>query len=103
MNFLGFEENLKRTIKKLYEKTTAKIQKGNISENFETIGRVTQGCPLSQHLFNIYLKWIMEMPLADQEGGITVNRTKIPNPTHIDNIVILAEFKEELQNMTTKI
>ena len=62
MNFLGFEENMKRTIKKLYEDTTAKIGKdGIISENFETTGGIIQGCPLSPRLFNIYLKWIMEM------------------------------------------
>ena len=62
MNFLGFEENLKRTIKKLYENTTAKIRKDSIiSENFETAGGVIQGCSLSPHLFNIYLEWIMEM------------------------------------------
>ena len=104
MNFLGFEENLKRTIKKLYENTTARIRKDTIiSENFETTGGVIQGCPLSPHLFNIYLEWIMEMALADQEGGITVNGTKITNLRYADDIVLLAESKEELQNMLTKI
>ena len=104
MNFLGFEENLKRTIKKLYENTTAKIRKDSIiSENFETASGVIQGCPLSPHLFNIYLEWIMEMALADQEGGIAVNGTKITNLRYADDIVLLAESKEELQNMTTKI
>ena len=104
MNFLGFEENLKRTIKKLYENTTAKIRKDSIiSENFETTGGVIQGRPLSPHLFNIYLEWIMGMALADQEGGITVNGTKITNLRYADDIVLLAESKEELQNMTTKI
>ena len=103
MNFLGFEENLKRTIKKLYENTTAKIRKDSIiSENFETAGGVIQGCPLSPHLFNNYLEWIMEMASADQKGGITVNGTKITNLRYVDDILLLAESKEELQNMTTK-
>ena len=43
------------------------------------------------------------MTLAYQEGGITVNGTKITNLRYVDDIVLLAESKEELQNMTTKI
>ena len=57
---------------------SARIRKDSIiSENFETTGGVIQGCPLSPHLFNIYLEWIMEMALADQEGEITVNGKKL--------------------------
>ena len=64
-----------------------------------TTDGVIQGCPLSPHLFNLYLEWVIRMALANYEGGIDIGGTKISSMRYADDIVLVAESKEELQRM----
>lgn len=67
----GFEEELVRTVEELYSNTTARVRKADIvTKNFETTRGVIQGCPLSPHLFNLYLERVMLEALDGEEGGV---------------------------------
>ena len=96
----GFEPDIIRAIKNIYDSTTARVNKGNITtDSFPTTGGVIQGCPLAPHLFNLFLEWVMRMALEDCQGGVTIGGDRISNLRYADDIVLLAENKEDLQEM----
>ena len=96
----GLEQKILETIRRLYENTSAQVRKGNLlTEEFKTSGGVIQGCPLSPHLFNLYLEWVIRLALEDYEGGIEIGGVKISNMRYADDIVLVAETREELQRM----
>jgi len=98
LNYFGFEPDLISTIKRLYEGTNAKVKKSTmITDKFETTKGVIQGCPLSPHLFNIYLEWIIEMALDDVEGGVEIGGIRITNLRYADDIVIIADHRRPNQ------
>ena len=50
--------------------TTARVRKADIvAENFPTTSGVIEGCPLSPHLFNLYLEKFMLETLAQRVRG----------------------------------
>ncbi|XP_068240218.1 craniofacial development protein 2-like [Palaemon carinicauda] len=96
----GLEPKILETIRRLYERKSIRVRKGKCSiEEFITTGGVILGCPLSPHLFNLYLEWVMRMALGDYEGGIDIGGTKISNMRYAFDMVLLAETKEELQRV----
>ena len=104
LNYFGFEPDLISTIKRLYEGTNAKVKKITmITDKFETTKGVIQGCPLSPHLFNIYLEWVIKMALDDVEGGVEIGGIRITNLRYADDIVIIAETIEDLISMIERI
>ena len=96
----GLEPKILDTIRRLYANTSAQVRKGKLlTEEFRTTGGVIQGCPLSPHLFNLYLEWVMRVALGNYEGGIEIGGIKISNLRYADDIVLVAESKEELQRV----
>ena len=69
MRLYNINDNLIRTIERLYNKATSAVYRDNyIGTWFRTTIRVRQGCLLSPTFFNIFLKIIMADSLEDHEG-----------------------------------
>jgi len=68
-----------------------------VSEWFETIVGVLQGCMLSPILFNIFLEVIMAESLDKVNTGAVMNGRIINNLRFADDIASLAEKKMDLQ------
>ena len=96
----NIDPDIIEAINNIYSNTTARVKKGPITtDNFTTTGGVIQGCPLSPHLFNLFLEWVLRTALEENEGGIILGGIRITNLRYADDIVILAETKEDLQRM----
>ena len=98
----GFEEPIIRLIGSIYESTQAKVKKGSVTTStLSTNQGVIQGCPLSPHLFNLFLEMVMNEAIKDYEGGIDVGGELISNLRYADDVVLLAETVEEVQLLTS--
>ena len=104
MRGCGFQEELLNTLEELYRNTTARVRKADIvTENFETTRGVIQGCPLSPHLFNLYLERVMLEALEGEEAGVEIVGIRINYLRYADDIVVIAETVEDLQRMVGRI
>ena len=74
-----------------------------MSEWFETIVGVWQGCMLSPILFNIFLEVIMAESLDKINTGAVMNGRIINNLRFADDIAVLAEKEVDLQGMVNRI
>ena len=64
---------------------------------------VCQGCILSPCLFNLYAEYIMRNAGLDEaEAGIKIVRRNISNIRYADNIILMAESKEERKSLLMK-
>ena len=80
MRLYNINNNLIRTIERLYNKATSAVYRDNyIGKWFRTTIRVRQGRLLSPTLFNIFLKRIMADALEDHEGTVSVGGRTITN------------------------
>ena len=71
--------------------TRAGVRKGKmVTKNFATNKGVTQGCPLSSYLFNMFLEGMMTNAFGDCELAVGVVGITINNLKYADDIVILA-------------
>lgn len=96
LNQLGLSTKVLNLIKNLYETTKCSVWTGEeLSEPFETIGGVKQGCLLSPLLFSLYLNDLYEF----LEGGLDVEGTNVRLLMYADDIVILSEHPNVLQKM----
>ena len=100
----GFEDALASLINRLYESTTATVRKGRITtESFATECGVIQGCPLSPHLFNLFLDKVLREALYGYEGGVRIGGEYINDLEYADDIVLMAETTEEIQQMVSMV
>ena len=76
---------------------------GDISDWFETIVGVLQGCVLSPLLFNIFLKMMIALGMDDSSIGAVINGVKMRNLCFADDIAVLAEEEWELQDSVDRI
>ena len=89
-------EKVLNLIKNLYETTKFSVWTGEeLSEPFETIGGVKQGCLLSPLLFSLYLNALYEF----LEGGLDVESTNVKVNMSADDIVMLSEHPNVLQKI----
>jgi len=73
-----------------------------VSNWFETLVGVLQGCVLSPLLFNVMLEVVMA--LADVDGtGIMVSGYRISNLCFADDIAFLADGQSDLQQQVTSL
>lgn len=68
-----------------------------MTEWFETILGVLQGCMLSPLLFNIFLEVIMASTLEKKTEGAIMNGRIINNLRFADDVAVSAENQDDLQ------
>ncbi len=96
----GLETDITNTVSRLYGNTTSRVKKGNITtNNFPTTGGVIKGYPLSPHIFNLYLEWVVRTALDEMQEGIKIGGLTINNMKYADDIEIMGESRQELQRM----
>src|SRR6218665_1736559 len=76
---------------------------GELSEWFETVMEVLQGCVLSPLLFNIFLEMIMAMALDESNEGADIGGERIEDLRFADDIALLAEQEKGLQKTLTEV
>ena len=97
---LGVSEKIVRLIENIYRKTKSAVWTGKeISDFFETISGVKQGCLLSPTLFTLYLNDLHDY----LEGGLFINENNIRILLYADDIVILADDWQVMQSMISKL
>jgi Reverse transcriptase (RNA-dependent DNA polymerase) len=104
MRRLGYPEKVVRMLESLYKGTFSAVRVGaDVTEWFETIVGLLQGCMLSPILFNIFLEVIIASALGAMNEGAVMNGRIINNLRFADDIAVLAESQEDLRVMVTKI
>jgi sorting nexin-29 len=97
---MGYPEKIVRLLEKLYSGTFSAVRVGaDITEWFETVVGVLQGCILSPILFNIFLEIIMARALCDLEVGAAINGYLINNLRFADDIAATTESEKDLQQL----
>ena len=93
-------ENLRRMIEALYEKVEMEIWVDGRGEGaFKTKRGLRQGCPLSGILFNIYMSDLEQWLAGRQVGGIKIGNMIIRSLSFADDIIMLADSKENMRRM----
>ena len=74
-------------------------------QTFTQIGKgAHQGCILLPCLFNLYAEYIMQNARLDEaQAGIQIAGRNINNLRYADDIILMAESKEELKNLLMKV
>jgi len=105
MRHLGYDRKVIRLLESLYRSTKSAVRvgtKGEVSNWFETLVGVLQGCVLSPLLFNIMLEVVMALADVD-EAGILVSGARISNLRFADDIAFLADGQPELQQQISQL
>ena len=71
---------------------------------FQIGKEVCQGCILSPYLFNLYAEYIMQNARLDEaQAGVKIAGRNIDNLRYADDTTLMAESKEELQDLLMKV
>ena len=105
MRHLGYPEKIVKILENAYKDTfsAVRVADGGISDWFETIVGVLQGCVLSPLLFNIFLEMMIALGMDDSSIGAVINGVKMGNLRFADDIAVLAEEELELQDSDDRI
>ena len=104
MRHYGYPEKIIRILENAYQDTFSAVRvDGELSDWFNTIVRVLQGCILSPLLFNIFLEVIMAMAMEDSHAGAVISGEVIGNLRFADDIAALGENEEDLQDTIKRI
>ncbi len=101
----GVGGQLLEGIKSFYENVSASVQvKRELSESFNVVVGVRQGCIMSPWLFNIYMDGcIREMKVKVRDLGARLNARGMEQPLvaglYADDTVLLAENERMLQRI----
>src|SRR5207244_3436977 len=103
MRSLRYPEKIIRILEDMYEGTLSAVRvRGTLTDWFETIVGVLQGCVLSPMLFNIFLETVMAKALTDNTQGIMIGGTMLDNLRFADDIAAVAGSEEGLEYGTIK-
>ena len=81
------------------QEATVRTEHGTI-DWFQTGKRVHQGCILSPCLFNLYAEYIKQNAGLDEaQAGIKIAGRNINNLRYADDMILMAESKEELKSL----
>jgi Reverse transcriptase (RNA-dependent DNA polymerase) len=104
MGYLGYPEKIVRILEGIYKDTFSAVRVGgDITEWFITIVGVLQGCILSPLLLNIFLGVVLAMALDKMDKGAIIDGEVPSNLRFADDVAVLAENKNDLQNMVDRI
>ena len=93
-----------RLLETLYKDTMSVVRvDGGLSEWFETVVGVMQGCVLSPLLFNIMLEVVIALALEDNEIGVNISGINISNFRFADDICLAAGSNKDLQQLVDKV
>ena len=101
MRHLGYDNKIIRLIESMYRNSVSSVRvgtQGDVSNWFETLVGVLQGCVLSPLLFNILLEVVMALSLEDKDIGATISGFLCSNLRFADDIALLAEKEVDLQS-----
>ena len=89
----------------LYACQEATVRTGHGTTDWFPIGKgERQGCIVSPCLFNLYAEYIMRNPgLEEAQAGIKIAGRNISNLRYADDTTLMAESKEELKSLLTKV
>ena len=100
---LGFPLPLFNLIRSLYENGKSRVRWGlNKSEQFLPRRGSHQGCPISPDLFNLMAELLMRLALEDFTGGVSIGGRRLTNLRYADNIILIAGFASELQELVAR-
>jgi len=108
MRHYGYPEKIIRVLESVYKDTfsarlaTTSVD-GELTEWFETIVGVLQGCVLSSLLFNIFLEIVIAIALHRTGSGAVINGVLLSDLRFADDIALLAEKEKELQELVTDV
>lgn len=99
MRHYGYPEKIIRILENAYRDTFSAVRvDGDLTDWFNTVVGVLQGCVLSPLLFNIFLEAIMAMALDKTEVGALIGGEKLTDLRFADDIAMLAEEVGGLQS-----
>ena len=92
-------------LRNLYAGQEATVRTGHGTTDWFQIGKgVHQGCILSSCLFNFCAEYIIQIARLDEaQAGIKIARKNINNLRYADDTAVMAECKEELKSLLTKV
>jgi hypothetical protein len=97
---IGVSTKFINVIKNLYTETRATVwTRTGISDSFETVSGLKQGCNLSGYLFSIFINDLQD----SLEGGLWFKDLNIRVLMYADDIVLLASDPRQLQNMINRL
>ena len=98
----GYPELCIKIIKEYYQNSTAYINTDVKGRKFQTSRGVKQGDPLSLILFNIVIEEIFRH-LQWEDRGVNINGIRLNNLHFADDVVLIANFKQELEYMINEL
>ena len=102
---LGIPDHLICLLRNLYAGLEATVRTGHGTRDWFQIGKGgPQGCILSPCLFNLYAEYIMRNAgLEEIQAGIKIAGRNINNLRYADDTTLMAESKEELKSLLSKV
>ena len=101
---MGIPDHLTCLLRNLYAGQEGTVRTGHgITDWFQIMKGVHQGCILSPCLFNLYAEYIMRNAGLDEaQAGIKIARRNISNLRYADDTTFMAE-SEELKSLLMKV
>ena len=101
---MGLPDHLICLLRNLYAGQEATVRRHGTMDWFK-IGRgVYQDCIMSPCLFNLYAEYIMRNAWLDEaQAGFKIAKKNIKNLRYVDDTTLMAESKEELKSLLTKV
>ena len=105
MKEMGIPDHLTCLLRNLYSGQEATVRIGHGPTYWFQVGKgVCQGCILSPCLFNLYAEYMMRNAgLEEVQAGIKIAGRNISNLRNADDIILMAESKEELKSLLMKV
>jgi len=99
MRHHGYSEKIIRILDNMYKDTFSTVRvDGELTEWFETIVGVLQGCVLSPNLFNMFLEIVIAIALHGTGSGAVIHGVMLSDLRFADDIALLAEKEKGCRN-----
>ena len=100
MRSIGIDNKLVDLIENMYKQTKCAVMvNGKVTEWFDVIVGVRQGCLLSPSLFNLFLEFVMK-DVQSLDSGIEMGNMHMNNIRYADDTTLVEMVFEKLQIST---